>query len=82
MQDGPAYVRVFVSILRNISKEETIEYVLGLIDEMLTGRKAFGNQIRLKLTFDTLPWFWQQIQSGLDYFTTNHFQMKITMNLS
>ncbi|XP_039133682.1 probable V-type proton ATPase subunit H [Dioscorea cayenensis subsp. rotundata] len=35
-EDGPAYVRVFVSILRNISKEETIEYVLGLIDEMLT----------------------------------------------
>ena len=56
MQDGPAYVRVFVSILRNISKEETIEYVLALIDEMLTGRKAFGNQISgqaLKLTFDT-----------------------------
>ncbi|KAM0940680.1 putative ATPase, V1 complex, subunit H, armadillo-like helical [Dioscorea sansibarensis] len=35
-EDGPAYVRVFVSILRNISKEETIEYVLALIDEMLT----------------------------------------------
>ncbi|KAH7538451.1 hypothetical protein FEM48_Zijuj03G0200700 [Ziziphus jujuba var. spinosa] len=35
--DGPAYVRVFVSILRDIFKEETIEYVLALIDEMLTG---------------------------------------------
>ncbi|XP_020597175.1 probable V-type proton ATPase subunit H, partial [Phalaenopsis equestris] len=34
--DGPAYVRVFVNILRDISKEETIEYVLALIDEMLT----------------------------------------------
>ncbi|KAH7571509.1 hypothetical protein JRO89_XS04G0065500 [Xanthoceras sorbifolium] len=34
--DGPAYVRVFVSILRDIFKEETIEYVLALIDEMLT----------------------------------------------
>ncbi|XP_068665727.1 V-type proton ATPase subunit H-like [Aristolochia californica] len=34
--DGPAYVRVFVSILRDILKEETIEYVLALIDEMLT----------------------------------------------
>ncbi|KAL9270604.1 V-type proton ATPase subunit H-like protein [Drosera capensis] len=34
--DGPAYVRVFVSILRDIFKEETVEYVLALIDEMLT----------------------------------------------
>ncbi|KAK9692234.1 hypothetical protein RND81_09G250500 [Saponaria officinalis] len=33
--DGPAYVRVFVSILREIFKEETVEYVLALIDEML-----------------------------------------------
>nr|AAO65974.1 putative vacuolar ATPase subunit H protein [Suaeda salsa]AEP40377.1 vacuolar proton pump ATPase subunit H [Suaeda corniculata] len=34
--DGPSYVRVFVSILRDIFKEETVEYVLALIDEMLT----------------------------------------------
>ncbi|KAJ8771308.1 hypothetical protein K2173_026485 [Erythroxylum novogranatense] len=34
--DGPAYVRVFVNILRDIFKEETVEYVLALIDEMLT----------------------------------------------
>lgn len=36
-QDGPAYVRVFVHVLRDIFKEETVEYVLALIDEMLTG---------------------------------------------
>ncbi|KAL9342085.1 hypothetical protein Peur_065410 [Populus x canadensis] len=35
--DGPAYVRVFVTILRDIFKEETVEYVLALIDEMLAG---------------------------------------------
>ncbi|GKV07407.1 hypothetical protein SLEP1_g19187 [Rubroshorea leprosula] len=34
--DGPAYVHVFVSILRDIFKEETVEYVLSLIDEMFT----------------------------------------------
>eukprot|EP00257_Ricinus_communis_P016917 XP_015575229.1 V-type proton ATPase subunit H [Ricinus communis] len=33
--DGPAYVRVFVNILRDIFKDETVEYVLALIDEML-----------------------------------------------
>ncbi|OWM83593.1 hypothetical protein CDL15_Pgr004022 [Punica granatum] len=35
--DGPAYIRVFVCILRDIFKEETIEYVLALIDDMLAG---------------------------------------------
>ncbi|KAF9598005.1 hypothetical protein IFM89_023577 [Coptis chinensis] len=35
-EDGAAYVRVFVKILRDIFKEETVEYVLALIDEMLT----------------------------------------------
>ncbi|KAL6656721.1 hypothetical protein ACP70R_004501 [Stipagrostis hirtigluma subsp. patula] len=35
-EDGPAYVRVFLNILRSISKEETVEYVLALIDDMLT----------------------------------------------
>lgn len=34
--DGPAYIRVFVNILRDINKEETVEYVLALIDEMLS----------------------------------------------
>ncbi|TYI16523.1 hypothetical protein ES332_A08G261200v1 [Gossypium tomentosum] len=34
--DGPAYVQVFVNILRDIFKEDTVEYVLALIDEMLT----------------------------------------------
>nr|XP_034893481.1 V-type proton ATPase subunit H-like [Populus alba] len=34
--DGPAYVRVFVTILIDIFKEEMVEYVMALIDEMLT----------------------------------------------
>ncbi|KAJ4973337.1 hypothetical protein NE237_006511 [Protea cynaroides] len=34
--DGPSYAREFVNILRAITKEETVEYVLSLIDEMLT----------------------------------------------
>ncbi|XP_071709380.1 V-type proton ATPase subunit H-like [Rutidosis leptorrhynchoides] len=34
--DGPSYIRVFISILRDIQKEDTVEYVLALIDDMLT----------------------------------------------
>ncbi|WOL14317.1 putative V-type proton ATPase subunit H [Canna indica] len=46
--DGPAYVGVFMNILRDISKEETVEYVLALIDEMLT-----ANPKRARLFHDT-----------------------------
>ncbi|PSR98521.1 V-type proton ATPase subunit H like [Actinidia chinensis var. chinensis] len=45
--DGPAYVHVFVSILCDIFKEETVEYVLALIDEMLT-----ANPKRARLFYD------------------------------
>lgn len=37
LQDGPSYVRVFIRILRDIFKDDTVEYVLALIDEMLAG---------------------------------------------
>lgn len=37
MQNGVSYVRVFVGILRDISKQETVEYMLAMVDEMLTG---------------------------------------------
>ncbi|KAL6527077.1 hypothetical protein OROGR_016167 [Orobanche gracilis] len=45
--DGPAYIRVFVSILRDIFKEETVEYVLALVDEMLS-----ANPKRARLFYD------------------------------
>ncbi|GAV87562.1 V-ATPase_H_N domain-containing protein/V-ATPase_H_C domain-containing protein, partial [Cephalotus follicularis] len=60
--DGPAYVRVFVSILRDIFKEETVEYVLALIDEMLTGKIKLNQSINLS-TFRLLwkgNWFIQE----------------------
>jgi V-type H+-transporting ATPase subunit H len=36
-EDGVAYVSVFVGILRDISKQETVEYMLAMIDDMLIG---------------------------------------------
>jgi V-type H+-transporting ATPase subunit H len=35
-ENGVAYIRVFVGILRDISKQETVEYMLAVVDEMLT----------------------------------------------
>ncbi|KAL0679690.1 hypothetical protein Bca4012_007671 [Brassica carinata] len=39
-EDGRAYVQLFVTILRDIFKEETVEYVLALIYEMLSANPA------------------------------------------
>lgn len=41
LQDGPAYVHLFVTILRDIFKEETVEYVLALIYEILSGKLIY-----------------------------------------
>ncbi|XP_024386127.1 probable V-type proton ATPase subunit H [Physcomitrium patens] len=46
-ENGVAYVRVFVGILADISKQETIEYVLAMVDEMLT-----ANPKRARLFLD------------------------------
>lgn len=46
-ENGVAYVRLFVGILRDITKEETVEYVLALIEEMLA-----ANPKRAKLFHD------------------------------
>ncbi|GER55561.1 v-type proton ATPase subunit H [Striga asiatica] len=51
LKDGPAYICVFVSILRDIFKEETVEYVLALIDELLS-----ANPKRARLFHDKLLW--------------------------
>ncbi|CAN6826602.1 unnamed protein product, partial [Brassica oleracea] len=39
-EDGRAYVQLFVTILRDIFKEDTVEYVLALIYEMLSANPA------------------------------------------
>ena len=51
LQDGPSYIRVFVSILRDIFKEETVEYVLALIDEMLTGKEGNNRAFTYNFAF-------------------------------
>lgn len=64
--DGPSYVRVFVNILRDISKEETVEYVLALIDEMLTAnpKRARLFHDRSLSTADTYEPFLRLLWTG------------------
>ena len=38
MQNGPAYCQAFLNVLRNVTKEEAVQYVLALINDMLSGK--------------------------------------------
>ncbi|CAI5516808.1 unnamed protein product [Closterium sp. Naga37s-1] len=38
-ENGVGYVRTFISVLKNVFKEETVEYTIALIDELLTRDK-------------------------------------------
>ncbi|KAH7294862.1 hypothetical protein KP509_27G022400 [Ceratopteris richardii] len=46
-ENGVAYVRLFLGILRDITKEDTLEYVLALFDEILS-----ANSNRARLFYD------------------------------
>lgn len=41
VQNGPAYCEAFLNVLRNVTKEEAVQYVLALIDDMLSGMYYF-----------------------------------------
>lgn len=35
-ESGPAYVDAFLTVLRNVTKEETVQYILALLAQVLT----------------------------------------------
>ena len=37
VQEGPAYTEAFLTVLRQVSKEEVVQYILALLDDMVTG---------------------------------------------
>ena len=37
MQAGPSYTEAFLTVLRNVTKEDTVQYVLALLDQLLAG---------------------------------------------
>ena len=37
VQAGPAYAEAFLTVLRNVTKEDTVQYVLALLDDLLQG---------------------------------------------
>ena len=37
-QAGPSHLQAFLTVLRNVTKEDTVQYVLALLDDTLTGQ--------------------------------------------
>ena len=42
VQNGVAYVHTFLNVLRNVYKEETVEYTIALLHELLSGEVLTG----------------------------------------
>ncbi|KAK9908193.1 hypothetical protein WJX75_004047 [Coccomyxa subellipsoidea] len=46
-EEGPAYAEAFFNVLRSVTKEDTVQYVLAILDEMVAGdpkRAAYFHQ--------------------------------------
>ncbi len=37
VQEGPAYAEAFFNVLRSVTKEDTVQYVLAILDQMVAG---------------------------------------------
>jgi len=73
-ETGPAYVEAFLSVLRNVTKEETVQYVLALLLQMLRANpsraKLFHHQgdMHTSSPSDPYPVFLRLLQRQ-DWFT-------------
>lgn len=36
-QSGSSYIEAFLTVLKNVTKDETVQYVLALVEQMLAG---------------------------------------------
>jgi hypothetical protein len=43
MQSGPAFIEAFLSVLRGVTKEETVQYVLATLLELLAGTSTIAS---------------------------------------
>jgi len=56
-QRGEAYVELFVVILQNVNKEETVQYVLALLDDILVGgSRERPRALRRSAGSAIIPW--------------------------
>lgn len=37
LQSGASYMEAFLTVLKNVTKDETVQYVLAMVEELLTG---------------------------------------------
>lgn len=70
-EDGAAYIETFMTVIRNVTKEETIQYVLAHLDNVISGepsRAALFHQGGLTGGFDPYTLFLRLLQRN-DWFT-------------
>merc|ERR1719506_976583 len=41
-EEGPAYVEAFLAVLRNVTQQDTVQYVLALLEDMVGDDEKYG----------------------------------------
>jgi hypothetical protein len=49
LQSGPSYVEAFLTVLKNVTKDETVQYVLAMVEEMLAGALVLEGEASVSL---------------------------------
>jgi V-type H+-transporting ATPase subunit H len=80
---GPAICEAFLNVLRNVAKEETVQYVLALIDDMLAvdrqRAKLFHQQSSLHLANQPDPYaIFLRLLQRTDWFTQEKAALALT----
>jgi V-type H+-transporting ATPase subunit H len=69
-EDGLSYIEAFMSVLRNVNKDETVEYALGILEEMVDNDGALARELLRANHADPYSVFLRLLQRP-DVFTQN-----------
>ena len=64
LQAGPSYVEAFVVVLRNVTKEDVVQYVLASLDDLISGTAMLSPREGQVCYFSALQRLLDKICSG------------------
>ena len=64
MQHGKTYTKLFMDLLKSLSKDNTVQYILTMIDDMLTGEDLWLLSSSSSCLLTVPSFFFQQTPRG------------------
>jgi len=85
-KDGPIYAELFLELLVKINKEETLQYLLTLVDKLLTDRpesvNLFYNLSAKNSSFPFVPFIRLLNRTNFDWYTNAKASVALTVLMS